>query len=98
MNKNTKTDILQINNQADLMKHIRDGIGEKAAHSMMGGTFLDNSVYNCSAIEAEKIACEEFYEGVLLCDEQEGFIKLNITKEDIMDVLWSIFSNDPTID
>lgn len=88
---------IQINNIEDFRNHIRKAFGEQMIHNIIGNVALDNATNNCSAIEAEKIACEDFYEGTLLVDEEAGFIKFNISKEDILNSLWDIYANDPGI-
>lgn len=39
-----------------------------------------------------------YYKDVLLCDEEEGYIKLEISKEDALEVLWDVYANDPSVD
>lgn len=56
----TKTeDVLIIKTKLDLRNHLNDGIGLVAVHHCLDGAVELESTYNCSAIEAEKIACNE---------------------------------------
>ena len=90
---------LQINNIEHLLKYINDSIGEQMTHNWIGSIVDDNIFKNgCKSEEAEKHAIEDYYEGTLLCAENEGYIKLNISKEEIYNALWNIYANDPMID
>ncbi len=91
---NLENEIIEINDAKDLRNHLSNIFGLNNVANMIGGVVLDNATYNCSAIEAERIGCEDFYEGTLLCDQEEGYIKLNISENEIMNVLWDIFAND----
>lgn len=51
-------------------------------------------MHNCSAFAAEKMACKEFYEGTILEDETAGFIKLNISREEVLKELYRIYSEE----
>ena len=80
---------IQINSKSDLLDYLMRYTGLEGVAYRIGASLEDG--------DSEELCYENFYEATLLIDESEGHIKLNISKEEIFQVLENIYySESPT--
>jgi hypothetical protein len=85
---------VEINNEDDFINHytnVYDAIEE--LQNILIGTYSMNFEHNHKKRESEDIAVEDFYDNVVLVDEEEGYIKLNVSKEEVLEYLLNILTN-----
>lgn len=89
-NENTH---IEINDREDFLRHYEEVYGSREQiQNILSDTFQYNFENKRNKRESENIAVENFYENTILQDEEEGFIKLNISKEEVLEILLDILT------
>jgi hypothetical protein len=84
---------IEINSREELLSHLASTYGRTMIEAFIECIVNDNTSI-MSVPAAIKFGCEEFYEGVILCDESENIIKLNLDKNIVINAIKWIYEND----